>query len=175
VSAGETINDDAIDEFIRTIQPRTFTTEQAATYFAVALGITLLPTYIYYSIYDLFSTGPAFFYLLVVLGSSSLLTLAYRNVESTTYGLLEHTRKFAGVINYKKLKLSKEKAEKLQDEVTAQESLMWTFFRNNSVFVAAFLFMAFYVLRQVDTGYNFVISLVLASAVTWQLSNSTTK
>jgi hypothetical protein len=37
------------------------------------------------------------------------------------------------------------------DGLIYQESLAWSFFLNNAIFICSFLFLAFYVLRSVET------------------------
>ena len=43
------------------------------------------------------------------------------------------------------------KSKEETDALLYQESLAWSLFLNNIIFVAAFLFLAFYVLRSVET------------------------
>ena len=104
---------------------------------------------LYYSVFEL---GASFslFYLLISVVCAGLLTLAYRNVENGTAASLSNARKFTS-INHKKLNLSREHAETLQSTITTQESQAWSFFVNNTVFIASFLFFAFYVLKSIDT------------------------
>jgi hypothetical protein len=63
-------------------------------------------------------------YLLVSIICSCLLTLAYRNVETGTIASLINGRKFAN-INHKKLNLSKDVADNLQNTMTNQEAQAW--------------------------------------------------
>ncbi len=46
-----------------------------------------------------------------------------------------------------------------------------SFFLNNALFAAFFLFLAFYALKSIDTLFNYVLSVLIAALATWQLSN----
>jgi len=123
------IDDASIEEYLHVYSPKTFSSEQAVSYFLFALLLTLFPAYLYYSIYE--DSGFSLLYLIVSAGSAVLLTYAYRNVETGTNAQLEQVRKFgAAGVNHKRLKqsISKESAEKLQEEITGQESVAWAFF-----------------------------------------------
>ena len=58
------------------------------------------------------------------------------------------------------------------DGLLYQESLAWSLLQNNALFIGSFLFLAFYALRSVETLYNYVLSMTIAAAVTWQLSGA---
>lgn len=58
------------------------------------------------------------------------------------------------------------------DSLLYQESLAWSLLLNNAIFIGTFLFLAFYALRSIETLYNYVLSMAIAAAVTWQLSGS---
>jgi len=46
-----------------------------------------------------------------------------------------------------------------------------SFFLNNALFSGIFLFFAFYALTTIDTLFNYTLSVLIAAAATWQLSN----
>lgn len=90
--------------------------------------------------YDLSLTDYGILYLAVTLAAAAMLTLAYKNVDQSTGVFLSSTRK-TGAYN------------KAGDSASlmGQESLAWSLFLNNAIFVGLFLFLAFYALRSVDT------------------------
>jgi hypothetical protein len=46
-----------------------------------------------------------------------------------------------------------------------------SFFLNNGLFAVFFLFLAFYALTSLDTLFQYALSVLIAAAATWQLSN----
>ena len=118
----------------------------------------------YNTVYDLSFVEYGAVFLLVTVVSAVLLTLSYRNVEQGTHNFLSATRKTG---YYSSAKNGGE-----SEGLMYQESLAWSFFLNNAIFVGCFLFLAFYALRSVETLYNYVLSMVLSAAVAWQLSSS---
>merc|ERR1712080_106510 len=100
-----------------------------------------------------------------------LLTFAYRNVSQGANAQLGAARKFA-TSNHKKLGLTKEEFDHIQEQVTAREAVAWSFIQNNLIFVLTFLFFAFYALKEVASQYNYTLSVILSSGIVYQISAS---
>merc|ERR1711965_358754 len=105
-------------------------------------------------------------YAMVTLFSSLLLTQAYSNVSINTEIALGEQRKNVRV-SLKKLGLSKEQFSAKVAANTKSESIAWSLFRNNIVFVALFLVLGFYILQDVEPQYRHTLSVTLSSAVVW--------
>jgi len=156
--------------------PKKFSNDQFALYFFYAFLVSILPAYLYYSVYDLTLEEFGFFFILVTIGASILLTLAYRNVARVTISTLASQRKAgASGLSLKKLNLTREELEKHQERSTEKEAELWSFALNNAIFSLLFLFFAFYVLRAIATPYNYTLSVAISAAATYQLSVATAK
>src|SRR4051794_642304 len=57
---------------------------------------------------------------------------------------LAYMRKFASAGDHKKLSMSKEDMERMQETMTSKEADAWSLFQNNTMFFLLFSFMAFY-------------------------------
>lgn len=159
----QTVED--IDQFLSaTTKTQQFTADQMAGYFLVAFIMTLVPAYLYHSVFDMTVADNGLIYLGLTIASAVMLTMAYRNVEQSTQKMLSGVRKSG---KYSGAKSAEDTASLLY-----QESLAWSFFLNNALFVCLFLFNAFYVLRSIDTVWNYVLSMSISAAATLQLSNS---
>lgn len=148
--------------------------EKTAVYFVISLLITSLPVYLYYTVFDLSFESFGVVYLPVTILSSLLLTFAYRNWASNTYATLSNYRKQVSV-SHKKLGLSKQELDAVTDQITVQESIVWSLYINNLLFFLTFLFTAFYALKAIASPYNYTLSMTISSAVVWQLSSTMTK
>merc|ERR1712159_697821 len=96
-------------------------------------------------------------------------TQAYSNVGINTEIALSEQRKNVRV-SLKKLGLSKEEFAAKVAANTKSESIAWSLFQNNIVFVTLFLVLGFFVLRDVEPQYRHTLSVTLSSAAVWQLS-----
>lgn len=130
-------------------------------YFFVALFVSSCPTYLFWSVFDLTMANFGMVFVPVVIMSSLLLTFAYRNWALNTFATLSNSRRSSG----------KKKNE--LEAITVSESVVWSFFINNLLFFLIFLFVAFYVLKQLAPSYSYTLSMTITSAIVWQLSSVT--
>ena len=105
--------------------------------------------------------------------SSFLLTLSYKAVASATNAVTSRNRKGTNsAASAKKLQLSREEVAAVQEALTMRESMMWSFYFNNSIFLCSFLFFAFYAFQAVNISYQYALSMIASSGLVWQLSSS---
>lgn len=145
--------------------------DKTVVYFLIALFVVSLPVYLFWSVFDLTFESFGVVYLPVTILSSLLLTFAYRNWACNTYSRLSTYRKQVPG-NHKKLGLSKAALEAVTDQITVQESIVWSFYINNLLFFLTFLFVAFYALKAIASPYNYTLSMTISSAIVWQLSST---
>jgi uncharacterized membrane protein (DUF485 family) len=124
----------------------------------VALVLSLLPAYLYATVLDFNVAENWMVYGIAVPVCTVMLTLAYRNVARYTYQKLNHER--AG----------RKKGALLDVSNAVIEAQNWSLFFNNIIYLLTFLFLAFYVLKQVPLTYNYLVSSGVAAALVWQLS-----
>jgi len=144
-----------------------------AQHFLIGFLVAALPVVIFSSAFGLSLPSFGAGYALVTVASAVLLALAYGNVAVGHHARLSSKRKNA-TGNHKSLGLTASQLESIQSRVNAKESNLYSFLYNNLIFAVAFLFISFYVLQAVAVQYNYIASMVVSSAIVWQLSHSLT-
>ena len=148
--------------------------DQLALYFVIGLATTSLPAYLYHGVYGVSVTSFAVVYIAVILVSSALLTLAYKQAENNAHLALAAAR--ATPSTGKKSGAPKGGALlQSQEAVTTLEAQAWSVFVVNALYSGVFLFLAFYVLKAIDAPYDLAISSVIASVAAWQIAAAITK
>eukprot|EP00343_Euplotes_focardii_P009317 CAMPEP_0205823374 /NCGR_PEP_ID=MMETSP0206-20130828/16249_1 /ASSEMBLY_ACC=CAM_ASM_000279 /TAXON_ID=36767 /ORGANISM="Euplotes focardii, Strain TN1" /LENGTH=150 /DNA_ID=CAMNT_0053120479 /DNA_START=75 /DNA_END=527 /DNA_ORIENTATION=- len=144
---------------------------QAMFYFLAAVFVSAVPVYLYWTVFDLTQAFVPF-YAVVTAVSSTLLTMAYKNVTYRENARLSSHRKDTDSVNHKKLGLSKAQLDFHVKEATLKEATTWSFFINNLVFVLLFVFLSFYMLKDLQTNYNYILSTVVSATLVWQMSST---
>ena len=154
-----------------------FNPDQIALYFVIALATTSLPAYLYHGVYGVSVTAYSLVYVTVILASSALLTLAYKQAENNAHLALAAVRSAPAAGGKKASTPAAPKGTLLasQEGVTTIEAQAWAVFLVNALYSGVFLFLAFYVLRAVDAPYDLAISSVVASLAAWQIAAAITK
>ena len=147
-----------------------FNPDQIAVYFIISLATTALPAYLYHGVYSADISQYSLVYILVILSSSVLLTLGYKQSETNAHLALTGVRSAGG-----SKKAAPVKASSSVERVTTLEAQAWAVFVVNALYSGLFLFLAFYVLKAFDVPYDFAASSVVASALAWQIGTAVTK
>ncbi|ELR17861.1 Transloconassociated protein subunit gamma, putative [Acanthamoeba castellanii str. Neff] len=140
------------------------TSEQLAIYFPSALALTLIPLYLFYSIFglELYTYLPLFG--VVSVGSALILTLAYHNIAHWLKTRLVSHRE--GLVpksgKDKKDVLAKKKQEQIQ--VTQRESIAFSILYNNALFLFGVIVLGFFVFKSASAPFNYVLSVSLSAA-----------
>jgi len=127
----------------------------------------------YSTLFDLSIKDYAIHYIVMVVASTVLLTMAYANISQGAFAKLSFARKSIS-IDYKKIGVRKEEADAKQEELSQHQATVWAFFVANVVYFLGFFLMAFYVLRNLHLAYNALFSVILPAAGAWQLSTTMT-
>jgi len=143
-------------------------------YGCIAFVLALIPTFLYVTVFDLGIMEYAVLYFPVTCGVAAALVISYNTLAAASVARLSGIRKNSAV-DHKKLGLKKEELDEVKENVIFRESITWSIFFNNLVFILSFLFVAFYVLRAIPAVYNYVISMALASVLVWQMSTALAK
>jgi hypothetical protein len=143
-----------------------FNPDQIALYFVISLATTALPAYLYHGVYSVDVHHYSLIYILVILISSTLLTVAYKQASDNALLSLSALRSSTS---------KKSSPSKPQPSITSVEAQAWSIFVVNAVYSGGFLALAFYVLRSFDVPYDYAISSVVASVVAWQVGAAVTK
>lgn len=165
--------DDNFDEVVGDFQEsKTMNKDYTLLFFTVALAVSVMPVQLFSSVYDLSLESFGIVYLPVTVLAAILLTKAYQSWTSTTYAALSNSRKMTGASAHKKLGISKQQFDYVQDQTTARESVVWSLFINNFLFVLCFLFIAEYALKGSKLSFSSIysVAVVASSAAVWQLS-----
>eukprot|EP00823_Brevimastigomonas_motovehiculus_P006464 TRINITY_DN5350_c0_g1_i1.p1 TRINITY_DN5350_c0_g1~~TRINITY_DN5350_c0_g1_i1.p1 ORF type:complete len:167 (+),score=31.68 TRINITY_DN5350_c0_g1_i1:44-544(+) len=154
--------------------PRTFGSNYVS-YSLLALLLVSACQYLYMFAFDVSITQYGFILVPVSLVTAFLLVLAYGNMTEAQYNrLIADRRNSDDLPSVKDLGLkNEEELSFLQQNNTRSESVAFSMFFNNLVFALLFFFCAFYMLRDVVLVYNYAISMISASVLTWQLASRT--
>ena len=166
---GSPTTEDDVDQYLDRLKPKQ-TNDQVAAYFGVGLFLSALPVFLFVNVYDVTLKEFGVVYLSVTLLSSFLLTLAYRNVATTTVINLSQKAKESKLKVASTKGVSREELEALQTAVTKREAVAWSLFFINTAFLALFFFLAFYALKAVPFNYQYALSTAVSSGAVWQLS-----
>lgn len=166
--------DDPLAEFTAT---KAFGSTFIGLFIFAALVLSAAPAYLYHSVYDLsvseFVTG----YVFCVVVSTGLLTWAYQLIANSTHAALSNQRKANASNNklQKDLKYSREELDQISETVTTNESLYHALVFNNIVYVVLWLFLAFYMLRDIYVPWNYAISQLLTAGATYWVAQTMSK
>jgi len=163
--------DDGLETLLQTFQPKQITPGRTVFYMSSAVFISILPAYLFKSVYELSVSEFGLIYLLVTLLSSVMLAMAYHNIADTTNAKLSNARKTVP-LNPKKLNYQREELEKIQEMITERESITWSLLYNNSIYLMGFLFLAFYAFREIAPHYTYMVSVNTAAVIAWWLSTA---
>jgi len=116
-------------------------------------------------------------YLVSVVGSAALLTYAYTVVATATNAVLLNQRKLNSTNpkTQKDLGYSTKELDVISRDVTAHESVLYALLFNNVVYLLLFFFLAFYMLRELYTPWNYVLSQVTTAAATYYVAITMSK
>jgi len=156
---------------------KAFGTGHVGLFIFAGLVLSAAPAYLYHSVYDLsvseFVTG----YVFCVVVSTGLLTWAYQLIANSTHAALSNQRKASASNNKlaKDLKYTREELDQISEEVTTNESLYHALVFNNIVYVVLWLFLAFYMLRDIYVPWNYAISQLLTAGATYWVAQTMSK
>mmetsp|Transcript_18574 Transcript_18574/g.26058 ORF Transcript_18574/g.26058 Transcript_18574/m.26058 type:complete len:161 (+) Transcript_18574:33-515(+) len=141
--------------------------ETSTLFFGVALLVASLPGYLFNGVHDMSLADFGVVILpITVLGALALIA-GYKHVSDGTFNRLTVIRNQTK-INHKKLNMTAAEANAVQTQRTQQESVMWSLFLNNAMFVTCFSFFAFYALQAVAAPYRYTIAMAASAAFVWQ-------
>jgi len=164
---------DEFDDLIADYKPRDFTAAEQMLQFIFASFLSALPIYLYFSLYDMDIVDNALMFGPITVMSTVLLITAYKNIASGSNATLSNARKLlTDNSNHKALGYTKEQLDTLQEDMTARESIVWSFFVVNLFFTVLFLFTAFYALTAVPPTYNYSISVSTSAVLAWYISTT---
>jgi hypothetical protein len=143
-----------------------------ALYFVISLATTALPAFLYHGVYSADISHYSLVYILVILSSSALLTLGYKQAENNSHLALAAIRSSPAAA---KKAASKGAVSAGQERITTLEAQAWAVFLVNALYSGVFLFLAFYVLKAFDVPYDYAVSSVVAAAIAWQVATAISK
>jgi hypothetical protein len=163
--------DEEFEELLNDFQPRQFTNDQFVMYIIAGAIVCALPAYLFISIYNMSVEDFGLVYAVVTALGTAAMSLSYRNVATGTNARLSAGRKFVQTHAKKRDGMSTADVEKMQEEMTFRESIVWSVFYNNLVFFLLFMLFCFYCLKNVQEDvYNYSFAVTGAAGATWQLS-----
>jgi len=71
---------------------------------------------------------------------------------------------------FSKSKGKRSDQNEFREDLLISQAQHWSLFFNNAIYVLTYLFLSFYVLKNVPIAYNYSISIGVAAALVWQLS-----
>jgi len=163
--------DAELDLIVKQFRPRKLTASQAVIYTFFALTLSALPAFLFVAVYDVSLAEYGWLLGVCVLASTVALFDAYMKLTNNTHAKLSNARKFTDVNAHKKLNLSKEKLDAIQESVTRREAVAWGVALSNAVYGLAWLFLAFYMFRDVPAHYNYALSQLAAAGAVWQMGS----
>mmetsp|Transcript_514 Transcript_514/g.847 ORF Transcript_514/g.847 Transcript_514/m.847 type:complete len:166 (+) Transcript_514:58-555(+) len=137
-------------------------------YYGVALGLSILPVFLFYTVYK---QNIGVVYLIVTTISTVLLATAYQKVQSREKLRLWRYRQQDKANAHKKYGLSKNDYDAKRMEITSQEALTFSLFRNNLTYVLFFLFFAFYAFKDINREFCYAVSVGASSVLVWKFSD----
>ncbi|KAJ3435291.1 translocon-associated protein trap [Anaeramoeba flamelloides] len=160
----------------QTLRLRKPTTKQRMLYFFVALIMNALPTYLFFSIYemDLLKSLPLFGFVSIV--CSIILSMGYHNVS---FFLKHRILKKTGV-NFQKKQTKKKVAggereerqkKQLESSITTQ-SVSLSLLYNSLFFLVIVLIFAFYITWIFEAHTNYILSLAIGSSIVTYISST---
>ncbi|KAL6054417.1 SWI/SNF and RSC complex subunit Ssr3 [Balamuthia mandrillaris] len=143
---------------------------QLFVYLPSAIAVTLIPLYLYHSIFgmDLQSYAPLF--AVVTALSTLFVTIAYHNISfwlktrlSTQRDKILTKGSVTDKVSDKKVALENKKQS--QAAVTRTESMAFSILYNNALFLFSVLVLAFIVFKNASAPYNYVFSIALSAGL----------
>ncbi|XP_044729024.1 translocon-associated protein subunit gamma [Chrysoperla carnea] len=146
---------------------RNVSTKSSALFYGNAFIVSAIPIWLFWRIHmiDLYSSFISF--ILVTVGSTYLVAMAYRNTKF----VLKHkiavkredavTRDMNRKLAEDKKMSKKEKDERIlwkKNEVADYEATTFSIFYNNALFLAIVIFASFYLLRSFTPAVNYILS-----------------
>ncbi|KAJ3451849.1 translocon-associated protein trap gamma subunit [Anaeramoeba flamelloides] len=160
----------------QTLRLRKPTTKQRMLYFFIGFIMTSLPTYLFYSIYemDLLKSLPLFGFVSII--CSIILSMGYHNVS---FFLKHRLLKKTGV-NFQKKQTKKKVAgggreerqkKQLESTITTQ-AVSLSLLYNSLFFLVIVLIFAFYTTWIFQATANYILSLAVASSIVTYISST---
>eukprot|EP01097_Dermamoeba_algensis_P005935 TRINITY_DN3731_c0_g1_i1.p1 TRINITY_DN3731_c0_g1~~TRINITY_DN3731_c0_g1_i1.p1 ORF type:complete len:198 (-),score=70.09 TRINITY_DN3731_c0_g1_i1:44-571(-) len=157
------------DSLFKKEDPRP-TAEQRAVYFGSAFLVTLVPLYLFISIFDLSFSGNFVVLFVVTVFSALIMTFAYHNVAHTLKQRLQQDREaslsnaYKGGKNKADSQEDRKRALQLQLALTAKESVSFSILYNNVLFLLLVLVFGFFVMGNATPASNYVLTVTLSAA-----------
>ncbi|KAJ3431709.1 translocon-associated protein trap [Anaeramoeba flamelloides] len=160
----------------QTLRLRKPTTKQRMLYFFVGLIMNILPTYLFFSIYemDLIKSLPLFAFVTII--CSIILSMGYHNVSF----FLKHRLIKKSGVNFQ-IKRTKKKAtggereerqkKQLESTITTQ-AVSLSLLYNSLFYLAIVLIFAFYITWIFQAPTNYILSLAVASSIVTYISST---
>ncbi|KAJ8319860.1 hypothetical protein KUTeg_001447 [Tegillarca granosa] len=160
---------------------RNVSTKSSALFYGNALIVSAIPIWLFWRIHqmDLYQSGILFAVGTII--STYLVALAYKNVKFVLKHKItlkredavtrEMTKKFA---DDKKM-TKKEKDERIlwkKNEVADYEATTFSIFYNNSLYLVLLIVASFYILKNVNPTFNYLLSVGLAAGLLALFSTS---
>merc|ERR1711894_396126 len=160
---------------------RNVSTKSSALFYGNALIVSAIPMWLFWRIHqmDLYQSGILFAVGTII--STYLVALAYKNVKFVLKHKItlkredavtrERTKKFA---DDKKM-TKKEKDERIlwkKNEVADYEATTFSIFYNNSLYLVLLIVASFYILKNVNPTFNYLLSVGLAAGLLALFSTS---
>eukprot|EP01133_Synstelium_polycarpum_P001132 gene1132-1294_t len=164
------------DEFAAFRNESNVSAEQRIVYFINALIVSMVPIYLFHSIFFMSLESYAIVYGAVTLFASIVLTFAYNNIYRVKRlklsAVRDHTlsmSKSKGGQGFDKKAVFAAKKER-QSVVTSHEAIALSIMYNNAIFLVSVLVFSFVIFKNVALVYNYIVSVSLAAGVTTFLS-----
>jgi len=152
------------------------TGEKRNIYFGAAFLVTLMPIYVYYTIFDMSLESYGLIFAVVTLFSASILTFAYHNVAYNVEARLLKLRE--NVIT--RSSIQKEEGRDKPDLVTARkneqqvitqwEAISFSIVYNNLLFLLSTVVLGCYIFGIAEAPVNYVLSISLSAALSTMIS-----
>eukprot|EP00471_Norrisiella_sphaerica_P004731 CAMPEP_0184489110 /NCGR_PEP_ID=MMETSP0113_2-20130426/14434_1 /TAXON_ID=91329 /ORGANISM="Norrisiella sphaerica, Strain BC52" /LENGTH=163 /DNA_ID=CAMNT_0026872345 /DNA_START=24 /DNA_END=515 /DNA_ORIENTATION=+ len=156
------------DEFLEQNIKSNKAESPSSTYLAVAFLLSALPVFLFYTVYKLDDIGVV--YLVVTAISTVLLSTAYQKVTYREKTRLMRFRKENSTM-HRKYNMTSSEFDSEVEQITGDEALYFSLFRNNLTYVIFFLFFAFYAFRDINREFCYAVSVGAASVLVWKFSD----
>jgi len=157
-------------------------TKSSALFIGNAFIVSAIPIWLFWRIHLIDLYANLVFFVIVTIGSTWALALAYKNTKF----VLKHkiavkredavTREMSRKLSEDKKMSKKEKDERIlwkKNEVADYEATTFSIFYNNALFLAFVILLSFYILKSLSPTFNYVFSVGATSALLALLSTGT--
>eukprot|EP01103_Thecamoeba_quadrilineata_P020496 TRINITY_DN8833_c0_g1_i1.p1 TRINITY_DN8833_c0_g1~~TRINITY_DN8833_c0_g1_i1.p1 ORF type:complete len:197 (+),score=38.05 TRINITY_DN8833_c0_g1_i1:52-591(+) len=144
-------------------------------FLGISFAITILPIWLYYTVFDLSFESYALVYLLVTVFSAGILSFGYNNVALWLKSRLMKKRESLkakekalkkNTSGPKKTDTAEQKSShEKKEQDTERESVAFSILFNNVFFLLSVIVLAFYVFDSASAPYNYVISISSSAAL----------